>query len=103
MNEELRQTPINDMPQCPEPTTESAMSSGTTSEMIGHEKEYKRPVTEMLREHHIGIRFLSIGCVISVGCKEIAFTDRDVAMVELMDYVRDPHTATKKWNKRFNQ
>lgn len=103
MNEELRQTPINDIPQCPEPTTEGAMTSGPISDMIGHQKECKRPVTEMLRDHEVNIRFLSIGCVIRVGCKEIAFTDRDVAMVELMDYVRDPHTATKKWNKRFNQ
>ena len=93
MNEEPVRESINDMPQCPEPI----------SDMIGHEKEYKRPVTEMLRENIIEIRFLSIGCVIRVGCKEIAFTDRDTAMVELMDYVRDPHTATKKWMKRFNQ
>lgn len=76
---------------------------GPISDMIESVKEYKRSVTEMLREHNIEIRFLSIGCVIRVGCKEIAFTDRDVAMVELMDYVRDPHTATKKWMKRFNQ
>lgn len=103
MNEELRQAPIEDMFQTPERINEAPMSSGPISDMIGHEKEYKRPVTEMLREHNIEIRFLSIGCVIRVGCKEIAFTDRDVAMVELMDYVRDPHTATKKWMKRFNQ
>jgi hypothetical protein len=76
---------------------------GPISDMIGHEKEYKRSVTEMLRDHNIEIRFLSVGCIIRVGCKEIAFTDRDVAMVELMDYVKDPHTATKKWQKRFDQ
>lgn len=93
MNEEPVREPINDMPQCPEPI----------SAMLGAEKEYKRPTTELLREHNIEIRFLSIGCIIRVGCKEIAFEDRDVAMVELMDYVRDPYTATKKWNKRFNQ
>lgn len=93
MNEDLGPTPIDDMRPSPEPI----------SDMVGTEKEYKRPVTDMLREHNIEIRFLSIGCVIRVGCKEIAFTDRDTAMVELMDYVRDPHTAKKKWNKRFNQ
>lgn len=102
MNEELGQTPIDDMPQCPGPITEAATSSGPISDRIGHEKEYKRPVTEMLREHNIEIRFLSIGCVIRVGCKEIAFTDRDVAIAELMEYVKDPHTATKKWMKRFD-
>lgn len=92
MEEPVRES-INDMPQCPEPI----------SAMVGTEKEYKRPVTEMLRENIIEIRFLSIGCVIRVGCKEIAFEDRDTAMVELMDYVRDPHTATRKWMKRFDQ
>lgn len=103
MNEDLGPTTINDMLQCPEPMTGAAMSSGPISARVGAEKEYKRPTTEMLREHHIEIRFLSIGCIIRVGCKEIAFTDRDIAMSELMEYVKDPHTATKKWMKRFDQ
>ena len=103
MNEDLERAPIDDMRPSLGHMDERAMSQGPISDMIGTEKEYKRPVTEMLRDNEVNIRFLSIGCVIRVGCKEIAFTDRDIAMVELMDYVRDPHTATKKWNKRFDQ
>lgn len=94
MNEELNErTPIDGMPQ----------TLGPLSNMIGNEKEYYRSTAELLREHHVEIRFLSIGCVIRVGCKEIAFEDRDKAMVELMDYVRDPRTAIKKWKQRFDQ
>lgn len=110
MNEELRPTPIDDIPPSPESMNESTTSQGPVSGIHWYdtgfrkpEKEYKKPVTEMLKENNIEIRFLSIGCVIRVGCKEIAFEDRDKAMVELMDYVRDPHTATKKWMKRFDE
>ena len=91
--------------------TERALEQLDQMAMIEHraairaamKQELKRSATEMLREHEVHIRFLSIGCVIRVGCKEIAFEDRDKAMVELMDYVRDPHTATKKWDNKFNQ
>ena len=93
MNEDLEGAPIEDMRPSTGPGHHGTMS----------EKEYKRPATEILRDHEVNIRFLSIGCVIRVGCKEIAFENRDTAMVELMDYVRDPNTATKKWMKRFDQ
>lgn len=66
------------------------------------EKEYIPPKVEILQRNEIRIRFLSIGCVITVGCKEIPFTNLEAAMGSLEEYVKDPHTATKKWNEIFN-
>lgn len=103
MREELRRAPIDDMPEFSGPMDERATSERSGNYATLSEKEHVRSKGEMLRDHIVEIRFLSVGCVIRVGCKEIAFEDRDRAMVELMDYVRDPHTATKKWNQKFNQ
>ena len=52
-----------------------------------------------LKEHHVNIRFLSIGCVIDIGCKSIPFTSIDEAMKELNAYVANPKEAIEKWNK----
>jgi len=65
-------------------------------------KEYKPKRQEILREYEIGIRFLSIGCVVRVGCKEIPFTNVDEAMKELNNYVKNPYEEGKRWNKLFD-
>jgi hypothetical protein len=65
-------------------------------------KEYKPKRQEILRDHEIGIRFLSIGCVIRVGCKEIPFTNVDEAMKELNNYIKNPYEEGKRWNKLFD-
>lgn len=66
-------------------------------------KEYRRPKQDLLREYELSIRFLSVGCVVRVGCKEIPFESVDRAMQEVDDYVRDPYASTEKWSKIFNQ
>lgn len=71
--------------------------------MEGEPKEYIPKKQEILREYEIGIRFLSIGCVIRVGCKEIPFTSVDDAMEELSLYVKDPYVEGKKWQKIFDE
>lgn len=57
----------------------------------------------ILRDYEINIRFLSRGCVIRVGCKEIAFENIVDAMKALNDYVSDPYNKTKEWNKIFEE
>lgn len=52
-----------------------------------------------LREYPINIRFLSIGCVVEVGCKSIPFTDVDRAMAEINEYVANPEASQNKWRK----
>ncbi len=63
-------------------------------------KEYRPSKQEALREYEINIRFLSRGCIVRVGCKEIAFEDFSRAMAELNEYVAgDTYEVQKKWRK----
>jgi hypothetical protein len=67
-------------------------------------KEYRPSNLEVLQEYEINIRFLSRGCIVKVGCKEIAFDDITKAMAEINDYVLGGNTyeAQKKWRKILN-
>ena len=65
-------------------------------------EEYKPNKQQILREYEINIRFLSVGCVIRVGCKEIPFTNVGEAMVELNKYVSNPYEEGKRWNTIFD-
>lgn len=59
--------------------------------------------SECLMEYEIHIRFLSVGCIIKVGCKEIAFSDIDAAIAELNMYFSNPYETKEKWYKFFNE
>jgi hypothetical protein len=86
MNEELEPT-MEPMSAMEEPMTELA-------------KEYRPSKQEALRDFEINIRFLSRGCIVRVGCKEIAFEDVSRAMAELNEYVMgDTYEVQKKWRK----
>jgi len=65
-------------------------------------REYLPSKQQILREYEINIRFLSRGCIVKVGCKEIPFTSVGDAMVELNKYVSNPHEESKKWNIVFD-
>jgi hypothetical protein len=52
-----------------------------------------------LKEYPITIQFHSRGCVISVGCKSVAFNDVDEAMRALNTYVSNPQEEADKWRK----
>lgn len=62
-------------------------------------KEYRPSDQEILREHEVRIRFLSRGLVVSVGCKDIAFTDKAEALNELNEYFTKPYETSEKWRK----
>jgi hypothetical protein len=64
-------------------------------------KEYTPSRSEALRDYRIEIDFLTIGCIVKVGCKSIPFTSTDEAMKELNAYVKNPIEARKVWYKRF--
>jgi hypothetical protein len=86
MNEELEPT-MEPMPVMNEPMTELA-------------KMYRPSKQEVLRGYEINIRFLDRGCIVKVGCKEIAFEDFSRAMAELNEYVMgDTYEVQKKWRK----
>ena len=65
-------------------------------------KEYIPNKQQILKDYEINIRFLSVGCVIRVGCKEIPFRRVSEAMEELNKYVSNPYEETKRWNKIFD-
>ena len=64
-------------------------------------KEWRPSKSELLREHEIRVRFLSVGCVVSVGCKEIPFRSVKEAMEEVNNYINNPYEEGKKWRKLF--
>ena len=64
--------------------------------------EYKPKKQELLREYEIRLRFLSVGCVVSVGCKEIPFRSVKEAMDCVNEYVENPYEVGNKWHSIFN-
>ena len=66
-------------------------------------KEYRPSRTECLRDYSINIRFLSIGCVIEVGCKSVPFSTIKEGMKALNDYVANPYETRKVWEQRFSK
>jgi hypothetical protein len=81
---------------------------GPTVGRVSMEQEEKmtepvefRPSNQgLLRDYEITIRFLSRGCIVRVGCKEIPFEDVSRAMDEINAYVLgDTYEAQKNWRK----
>ena len=64
-------------------------------------KEYRPSRGESLREYQINMRFLSVGVVVSVGCKEIAFTTIKEAMEAVNKYVESPYEEARRWREIF--
>ena len=65
-------------------------------------KEYKPKKQEVLREYELKIRFLSVGCIVSVGCKDIPFRSVKEAMEEVNKYVENPFEESKRWRDLFD-
>jgi hypothetical protein len=72
-----------------------------TMEAVG--KEYKPKKQEILRDYEINIRFLSVGCIISIGCKQIPFRSVKEAMDELNKYINNPYEEREKWFKIIDE
>jgi hypothetical protein len=64
--------------------------------------DYKPSNAEALREYEISIRFLNRGCVVRVGCKEIAFENIKEAIIALNQYVESPYLKQQEWRKILN-
>jgi hypothetical protein len=60
---------------------------------------YKPSKKELLKNYQINIEFLSVGCIIRVGCESIAFESLEDAMAELHRYVDNPEESIAKWRK----
>jgi hypothetical protein len=65
--------------------------------------EWKPSRQESLVNYKIEIEFLSIGCVIRVGCKSIPFATIKDGMKALNDYVANPYSTREIWEERFSK
>ena len=83
---------------------EPQLAAGTIVQEDCAEKSEWRPLRqECLRDYQVGIKFLSIGCIISVGCKEIPFTTIKEGMEALNQYIAKPYEVRQVWEKRFQE
>ncbi len=57
---------------------------------------------QVLQQHEIRIRFLDQGCIVSLGCKDVAFGDTELAIDAVSEYVNNPKVMSKKWREKFN-
>ena len=94
------------------PVTPGTVTSDSTLNLRGNDydldripepQEYIPSRTELLQRHEISIQFMSVGCVIRIGCKSIPFESVNEAMAELNEYVNNPRKSTKKWEKVFGK
>ena len=65
--------------------------------------EWKPTRMEALRDFRVEIEFLSIGCIIRVGCKSVPFSSVKEGMKALNDYVVNPVETRKIWEARFSK
>ena len=65
-------------------------------------KTIKKSRLDYLREYRIGITFLSSGCIVEIGCKNIAFSTIKDAMDAVSAYVANPEEEVTKWMYKFN-
>jgi hypothetical protein len=93
-----------ELPQRPEPIPDQRPGHNSRVVMSESIKEdYRRPRQQQLKEYDVRIKFLSIGMVISIGCKEIPFTSVEQGMEELNAYVKNPHEERKRWDAILDQ
>jgi len=62
-------------------------------------KQYQPSRMECLKNYQINIEFLSIGCIVRVGCMTIPFTLIDDAMDAIREYIDNPYEERQRWEK----
>ena len=56
---------------------------------------------QLLSRYSIKIDFLSRGCVVNIGCKNIPFEKVKDAITEINRYVNNPEEVEKEYNEKF--
>jgi len=87
----------------PEPQLCNDKQSYPTESYNNPVEKYIPSRMECLRDYEIGIRFLSRGCIINVGCKQVAFSTIKEAMNAFTDYINDPYATRQIWEKKFQE
>jgi hypothetical protein len=70
---------------------------------LAKEEQWQPSRQECLRDYEVKIRFLTLGCIVSVGCKEIPFTTIKEGMEALNEYVEKPYETRQIWEKIFQE
>lgn len=95
---------MNNAEVMPGPGTEPAIRPyEPVPELTEAPPEYNPPTSQqLLSDYEIRIRFLAKGCVVSVGCKELAFSSIEEAMISIQEYVENPKGVGDYWRRQFN-
>ena len=56
---------------------------------------------QLLSRYSIKIDFLSRGCIVNIGCKNIPFEKVEDAITEINRYVNNPEEVEKEYNEKF--
>ena len=62
-------------------------------------QEWRLSKGELLRNHSINIEFLSVGCIVRVGCMSIPFNFINDAIDAIELYIENPYEEKQKWEK----
>jgi hypothetical protein len=77
----------------------SPIRSREEDEVVVEQPVYKPSNAECLREYEVSIRFFNRGCLVRVGCQEIAFENIEDARKELNEYLTNTYETKEKWRK----
>ena len=92
---------MNEVADHPTPMQTLARYDEQTEKCV--EEKWQPSRQECLRDWEVKIRFLTLGCIVSVGCKEIPFTTIKEGMEALNQYVAKPYETRQIWEKRFQE
>ena len=94
---------MNEVEPVAAPTTMQALARYDEQAPKCAEEQWKPSRQECLRDYEVKIRFLTLGCIVSVGCKEIPFTTIKEGMEALNQYVAKPWETRQIWEKKFQE
>jgi hypothetical protein len=78
---------------------ELGISMGVHQEVTSPATEWIPSRKECLRSHNINIEFLSMGCIVKVGCMSIPFQFINDAIDAIKAYTENPYEERQKWEK----
>ena len=84
-------------------TQPQGLAMNVTMGQVDSPKEYRPSNKDVLRDYPVQIEFLSMGCIIRVGCKSIPFSTVEEGMKALNDYVSNAYETRKLWEERFSK
>lgn len=92
---------MQDLREMPVRENSEMLSRPAELEENYHEEHLKAMLKEskkgLLKKWDVYIEHLDSGCLVRIGCKKIAFSHEEEAMVQVNNWQNDPHTTLKRW------